>query len=1176
MPINLDNVIEQVSGDTEVFGSAIQPLEKLTPKVFDKMLTGSGKGATGFLNTASSPFDTIFNIPSALKTHVLNNTHTQVGKGDMMAYPSRLHQNGHIAMRNHLSSKSETGLTNTHESAFYAASLYTSEVDRFLINNQIFISKLKHDASFNGIHRLIRHIEDVATIQQLKDDIDALEAQPVKDREAIRDAKADLKLMQRDKQNDWRLVAQTQNQINFDMYMRDEVVYMSRQTLPGTPTSKDPNPKSKVDMVFAPMTTLTLYPKTPKTNEIDGYVIHINSFVSQSPQFMAKLTSVIAELASNSAFIAIRMPSKSFDDNTKNARYRKNIISNLQQLFHNVSNQMPQGNMNITSMINDVGTAFSKGSLYASLQSQADILRENTLKQMTDFLAFIDENITNENNSRATAKTLLINRDEVLEAIEEALAIFSRFETMNEEWVTTNDYNRLFNELEIFATKNGYTPMELNRLASTQLRLLMAQNLHALSDANDNGQLHKFIPKDPKIEAALKQDPNYSMQQRKVVTTTSPLVTVSAGAGSGKSYTLVGRLDYLNKQGEDLSKVMVLSFTNVAAENITSRYPNIKSLTLGNLFNQIYTQTFPQQVLSQPRTFMNALTLVKTQNNAFAAYDRDKLEETRRTLISLMNDLSNTGFKRVDIPEVTARIATFMSTNFEYAIILMNAIGQTTLDLQPIIIHNLMVNKPGSLNIPKEYDNINYIITDESQDISTFEYILLLTLTLDHKANLMIIGDGSQTLYEFRNSNPRFLNAIEASGVFDSYRLTTNYRSKQAILSYANQFLRVIDANKHAKIQLQASTFEEVDVTNFNDSVKIKSNILTSTSTSAYVDSIKEMMTRSTSIRNWFEKRITSGEQIALMSFTHDELDAATEAVEEILRGMRRTDLKVERITPTRTKPKCDVSNVIGESANELRQVPITARHAFEYKELFKSLVLARFKNQAKAFIPNYVLKNLDKVLSSSQYQLTLDEVIKGNARREMLDGYIIQTLLDEEIQLNAVMNYLNKETNAQRDISTLPIVATTIHSAKGLEFDHVFVMYNQTRRGAVAQENLRLFGVALTRAKKTELVLNTMSENQRKKVVTDSLAGMYQTPMETAKMRCLKDAQVVTDKLAGVVNANQKPAFGTVIINPDDEDQTEERNTTPMFQRPIDSFKEDTAPVVAVNSDDEPEGEHI
>ena len=89
--------------------------------------------------------------------------------------------------------------------------------------------------------------------------------------------------------------------------------------------------------------------------------------------------------------------------------------------------------------------------------------------------------------------------------------------------------------------------------------------------------------------------------------------------------------------------------------------------------------------------------------------------------------------------------------------------------------------------------------------------------------------------------------------------------------------------------------------------------------------------------------------------------------------------------------------------------------------------------------------------------------------------------------------------------------MVSTIHSAKGLEFDSTIVYFDENRQGAGSQANLRLYGVALTRAKTNELVLNNPKGSNtwtsgKASSFGHGLIDLTKTPMRTAYARVKND----------------------------------------------------------------------
>lgn len=157
-----------------------------------------------------------------------------------------------------------------------------------------------------------------------------------------------------------------------------------------------------------------------------------------------------------------------------------------------------------------------------------------------------------------------------------------------------------------------------------------------------------------------------SKEQFDAITSDKPLNQVQAGAGTGKSTVIKSRLDYLEYLGVDLNKVMVLSFTNAAADNIKARCPKIKSMTIASMIDEIYTKNHPTHQLSSAlsgyknnSTFTNSLQLYRgmpyveqlihaingvEKNNDYATLLR-LCEEHHSDIIAILDKVRQTTFQ---------------------------------------------------------------------------------------------------------------------------------------------------------------------------------------------------------------------------------------------------------------------------------------------------------------------------------------------------------------------------------------------------------------------------------------------------------------------------------------------------------------------------------------------------
>lgn len=664
----------------------------------------------------------------------------------------------------------------------------------------------------------------------------------------------------------------------------------------------------------------------------------------------------------------------------------------------------------------------------------------------------------------------------------------------------------------------------INDIARHSLRLLLSQRLHELEEIRYSKGLYQFEPKDQVVDQAIKQNQNYSTQQKRIVTTTDPLVIGQAGAGSGKSHTLIGRINYLKDQGEDLKKVLVLSFTNVSAININNRFPGVRSETLANMFHTIYSTTFPAQSLSQPSTVANSIRLLNPASQYFQDMGLDTFELSAfiSEFAMRVEQFDQTGFKRVNLQQELKRLSNLIEGNLDMCTHVLNAVEQTTLELEPIIIHHMLLNNAGELTIPDAYQSLNYIITDESQDISTFEYILLLELTIHYRSQLLIIGDGSQTLYEFRNSDPRYMNALEASNVFVSHKLETNYRSNEEILMYANQFLQVIEANKYANIQLKSSQFSSPTENSVREAITIGNNEISGSTTKDYTAGLVEYLKNDEDFENWFIERVKKGEQVAVMGWTRKEVIDAGEVLESMLKDNGLGHIEITNIMSNNERAMTLLSRFARDKAEILRSLdPTSASYIKELEKTVKSFIARNFKNatpKQSSFYYDFITRNVKSVLQGREWNAWINDYKRGSVNQHQIGSFLIQQLLRLETRKNAMDQYLRKRKDVP-NYDTCPVLLSTIHGTKGLEFDHTVILFNEAKRGSTSQETMRMMFVALSRAKKSEYIINS-HRSGKIRTVSDTHAGMFQTPVNSAFMRTLNDVKKLAQPVQPVAVA--------------------------------------------------------
>lgn len=641
---------------------------------------------------------------------------------------------------------------------------------------------------------------------------------------------------------------------------------------------------------------------------------------------------------------------------------------------------------------------------------------------------------------------------------------------------------------------------EMNSIYDQSLRFFLADKLSVLQNMKKNNILHKSSFTNQSVKEAYQKSPDYSQQQKNIILSEDPLIIGYAGAGSGKSHTVVGRIKYLQDQGVDLSTVGIFSFTNASADNIKARFPKIQSETLANMFNNIYAETYPSQILSEPSTLHNTLKLLDVNHPMFANHnDKKKLKKIISDFAEIIKDFDQQGYKKVNYQEKFKELNNFLKKHIEITVLVLNACEQTTLELQPAILHYHLQNNWNNVKVPKKYTKFDYLITDESQDISTFEHIVLMEFVIEFKSELLIVGDGSQTLYEFRNSDPRYLSALESSNIFESKKLDTNYRSNQEILDFANEFLESISANEKAQIRLKSNNFKPVTLDSFHEKVKTFDVIPATYKWEDIGIAIKRTL-ENKDFENYILNAIAKNEQIAFLAPTKKNTRHAEKAIRQILAKHNLQNKKIVSLITPRAKPYTIMSNILTQI--DLENVPTGANHKDFVIKLFKNKVRTR-KEDIKQKMKNYVKMFLDNIMNTTEYQTLLYDAHQKNISMKIYKSYFTKLIINKEIRNNSVRNYLKRSENKKDLIKDADIVLSTIHSAKGLEFPHVIAIHNNISNNAHTQETLRLNFVAFSRAIKDEYIINLTKDgpiNYTINVQNSNIrSGMFVDPINYA-----------------------------------------------------------------------------
>lgn len=671
---------------------------------------------------------------------------------------------------------------------------------------------------------------------------------------------------------------------------------------------------------------------------------------------------------------------------------------------------------------------------------------------------------------------------------------FSVMEALNrlEKYsVPLDQYQSMYNKMANYVNDDilgAICKANLNLRLSNTLQHMNA-NRHLLQNCPCNNHIQSKIP--------------YSQEQREAIESTSPLTLVQSGAGTGKSTVILGRIDHMVANGVDPNDITVLSFTNAAANHIIDLKPSIHSMTIASMLHAIYSNNYPDHQLSSLSTIINSLDIYFNPNIKSMTKAQEQFIYNFRYILERLRD--NNEYTKAN---------NFVEEHIDEVIDALNTIQQTSLELESIICYQKM----DTLVEPPETQT-KHLIIDEVQDNSIAEFIYSIKYTDKHQCSMYIVGDCSQTLYEFRSSNPKALNVLENSGVFETHKLQTNYRSNQEILDFANVLLGNIEANQYANIQLRANSLKPVTLQSFQDAVTLMYSRLANKSSQA----IDSLLAHSIAVdtQAYIKDKLAKNEQVCILAPQRSTLFA----IEKHLRTLY-PDKQIVSLIPQRQYDTALFSKFIAKYWDTITYTPPANVTNTIRNELLAKIPFMSFKNAAAQQKTHDIAVRMMDDFESQHLNTILNwqnQVAMSVMTQQQLLDEIKKLMITFEIKRNAVAQALlsNKNAEAKKasDVDNADFILSTIHSAKGLEFDNVIIYYKSESESSIDEATKRMYYVAFTRAKKTEFIF-----------AYDTLAH---PKIEGDYERIIKD-------LTAKANANN----ANVTNDDDDDDDSSDDNT--------------------------------
>lgn len=295
--------------------------------------------------------------------------------------------------------------------------------------------------------------------------------------------------------------------------------------------------------------------------------------------------------------------------------------------------------------------------------------------------------------------------------------------------------------------------------------------------------------------------------QLEAVTSTEGPLLIIAGAGCGKTRTLTYKVAYLVEKGVAPQSILLLTFTRKASQEMLQRASNLLDSRCAKVpggtfhsFANFILQKYARKIgFKKGFSILDRLdseNLIGILRKEKGVASKNRLFPKKRTLLNIFSKAVN---KSSTIEEIVKDNFSHFAIELETIEELFNAyksekIRHNFLDYDDLLtyLHILLKDNP---EIRKAVSsNYLYLMVDEYQDTNTIQSEIVYLLAGEHK-NVMVVGDDSQSIYSFRGAN--FENMMIFPTIFSDakiIKLEENYRSVQPILNLTNS---IIDSAKY-------------------------------------------------------------------------------------------------------------------------------------------------------------------------------------------------------------------------------------------------------------------------------------------------------------------------------------------------------------------------------------------
>ena len=608
-------------------------------------------------------------------------------------------------------------------------------------------------------------------------------------------------------------------------------------------------------------------------------------------------------------------------------------------------------------------------------------------------------------------------------------------------------------------------------------------------------------------------------QQRQAVETIRGPVLILAGAGTGKTRVITFRIAHMVRNGIAPGNILGVTFTNKAAREMQERVNKLLPKP------KIKPQTPEEKAKHRPTicTFHSLCVRILRQHieklgykKNFVIYDTsEQLAAVKKILsaisvkgekvdpgavLGMLSKFKNGGENSKAFVDPNLRaLATHVAKRYESALHACNAV-----DFDDLILLTLRLFREHPEALAACREKYKFVMVDEYQDTNAAQFELVHSLTQEHR-NFCVVGDDDQSIYGWRGAEvANLLNLEKHFPEVKIVKLEQNYRSTTTILNAANAIIKNNARRRGKSLWSSKGTGAKILLNTYGNDEDEAREVVAAIEFKRLAYRIPwsdcailfrtnqqsrplETALRAANVRyhliggqSFFDRREIKDFLAFLKMFINPHDDISLLRIANVpARGL--SDVTMERLLGASHERKCSVftamkNPLVTMTFQKQTRESIEAFVAFVERvqgELQTTANEFRLQKWADDFLDETgyfaELRRLEKTPEAAEARVrnlkelmaTMDGI--GNAPSERLENFLEGITLDSDRE---------EEKENNQDAVTL----ITMHSCKGLEFPHVFVVgledgllpHSRSKVEGTMDEERRLFYVAVTRAMQT------------------------------------------------------------------------------------------------------------